>query len=178
MFERWSQERGTTVFLTGIMVSLESALTSDQILPCDPNDYDLYSGARLRYIAPETALSHMAFLSLYHPTSPSAWPMFHIVTSDQRRMDRLWTTARWAAQDAWCRASLRAAYILRCQGHNEEATQLESIVEERSPRLWQFRHTRYAVFAEDPKVKGLQWLSQTTGSETAPIDFEQVKQID
>ena len=185
LFGPWSQRLGRTAFLTGIMVSLQKHLKSDRVPPCDPLLFDVFSDALGRFHSGRSAIEHQAGLLLYHPTQPSGWPVFHLMAGDittevaqyRKHTDQIWT-AKGSAKGAWSVMLLRAAYILRLQGHSDEAAQLDLIVQEKNPVMWELRNQRYAEFASDKKLEGLRRSHRTMGNRTVAVGAQQTKCVD
>lgn len=97
---------------------------------------------------------------LYHPTSPDARPSIRYRNDHAEGESRLWSEGKHGARNAFIRDILRAAYILRHQGLEDEATSLENVVRQQNPTIYDFKDHNMRALDSDPKLEGVRQRSK------------------
>ncbi|TKA69752.1 hypothetical protein B0A55_08304 [Friedmanniomyces simplex] len=138
--------------LVAMYVVLDRALKRPTCLPCSTRGFEAFlASQRLVNTADRVALS-VAGLHLYHPTRPTAKPMLRLLQSKDPMLDTVLSGSRPSGRNQMGGELLRAAYILRCEGAQDEAAFVEAVVEASTPVVWLTRETVYRVTGTDPKL--------------------------
>lgn len=139
-------------------VVLERALSRTDTPPCDARLFDRF--VRTRTLTSKPGLHRrdliIAQLLLYHPTLPNPGPL---LTAARRYHDSLESEGfrgrRQAARNSFGQNLLRASYLLRLQGENDDADWLHSVVEQHHNEVWTQRTRILKHFKRDPKLHHL-----------------------
>ncbi|TKA67970.1 hypothetical protein B0A55_09659 [Friedmanniomyces simplex] len=138
--------------LVAMYVVLDRALKRPTCLPCSTRGFEAFLASQgLVNTADRVALS-VAGLHLYHPTRPTAKPMLRLLQSKDPMLDTVLSGSRPSGRNQMGGELLRAAYILRCEGAEDEAAFVEAVVEASTPAVWLTRETVYRVTGTDPKL--------------------------
>ena len=112
--------------------------------PCDATLFDTFVRAAGASGPINRVPSMRAQYHLFHPAQPEAFVYWRLVATDDPYLgeDRL-KSLRPSSKGALAYGHLRAAYILRVQGHEGEARQLEEVVERSNRLVWDRRNVYY-----------------------------------
>ncbi|KAK5747531.1 hypothetical protein LTR17_000174 [Elasticomyces elasticus] len=94
-----------------------------------------------------------ARLLLFQPTQATASPLLRLVRANEPDMESIFR-ARPAARKNFAEHLLRASYILRLHGEEDDAAFLDHIVKERTPAAWRAREHIWRRHRLDPKLRG------------------------
>lgn len=139
--------------ILGAKSQLGKALRTSSCSPCNEELFDWFVAAHDLIERPEEASASMAWLKLFHPTSPHPWPAFTWSTEEVNRsaMNRLKRRSR----KFHARMLGRAIFLLRLQGASEQAGLVEATLESQfyiRPRL---REEWDKSCERDPKLRHL-----------------------
>ncbi|KAK3643049.1 hypothetical protein LTR56_010423 [Elasticomyces elasticus] len=166
------EEHDITLPLAPMAVLLRQELQQFSCVPCDPQLFDdLLRLLPAAEVESRHALSRARML-LYHPTQPTADTMLGVVRSRDQAMETEHHKGYQAARNSLSSDILRAAYILRLHGKDDDAMFLDGMVEDRTPSVWHVREKIWKEARRDPKLHGVEVIQRRplpawgTGSKT------------
>ena len=139
--------------LISLMTVLRKLCHSDTLQPYDPALFDMLITSELgdtKHIAQRKRAQTL----LYHPTSADAKSFLEWIQQNPTDINAV-MSARPANKNHTCTLMIRAAYITRLRGFEEDARWLESIVETRNPAVWRARDWIVDRCKDDPKLTHL-----------------------
>ncbi|KAK5731733.1 hypothetical protein LTR17_011082 [Elasticomyces elasticus] len=150
------EEHDIPLPLAPMAVLLRQELRQFSCVPCDPQLFDDF----LRLLpAAEVASRHAlsrARMLLYHPSQATAELMLGVVRSRDQAMETEHHKGHQAASNSLSSDVLRAAYILRLHGKDDDAMFLDGMVEDRTPSVWHARNSIWKESRRDPKLHGVE----------------------
>lgn len=167
-----AQRLGVTksIVSLGSVEALDRAISNNTSLPVSALRFDEYM-----CILKEVKGSNgdmFPSTSMYHPTAPDPWPMFHRMRDNMADPGRIkWkATARRERWDKYGYSYVRAMVLLQLEGAVSEANAVSEMLQEDFAPVWRKRHQELRRIKADPKLKHLMARYAKAVSEDRPQD--------
>ncbi|KAK4972145.1 hypothetical protein LTR42_006651 [Elasticomyces elasticus] len=119
---------------------------------CSPKAFDQFLTLIAHDEGPRRIELARARFILFHPTQATARPFLELVRTNHPELTVI-LCARSEARNNLSSDLMRAAYILRVEGSEHDATYLENIVQNLTPLVWHARERIWQDLQDDPKLR-------------------------
>ncbi|KAK4890013.1 hypothetical protein LTR27_011232 [Elasticomyces elasticus] len=138
--------------LASMTTLLGKELRRSACTPCSPKAFGQFLTLIEHDEGPRRIELARARFILFHPTRATARPFIELVPTEHPELTVI-LRARSEARNNLSSDLMRAAYILRVEGSEDDATYLEGIVQNLTPLVWHARERIWQDLQDDPKLR-------------------------